>query len=85
MPHGALRWSELKWALAPPALYLAYALGRGAVDGWYAYWFLNPSTQTPAELAASIAGVLVLFTAVGAGVIALDSSLGGRKLPAATG
>ncbi|MBA3666448.1 MAG: Pr6Pr family membrane protein [Sphingomonas sp.] len=33
MPHGALRWRDLKWALLPPALYLAYALGRGAIDG----------------------------------------------------
>lgn len=79
MPHGELRWSDLKWALSPPALYLAYALGRGAIDGWYAYWFLNPSAQTPGQLALSIAGVLALFSIIAAGAIALDHWLG-RKL-----
>lgn len=29
--------------LALPALYLGYAIGRGAVDGWYPYPFLDPS------------------------------------------
>lgn len=29
--------------LALPALYLAYAVGRGAVDGWYPYPFLDPA------------------------------------------
>lgn len=29
--------------LSLPALYLAYAVGRGAVDGWYPYPFLDPA------------------------------------------
>lgn len=29
--------------LALPALYLGYAIGRGAVDGWYPYPFLDPA------------------------------------------
>ena len=78
MPHGELKWSDLKWALAPPALYLAYALGRGAVDGWYAYWFLNPATQTVAELAMAIIGVLAVFALVAAGAIAFDRRMGGQ-------
>ena len=51
MPHGELKWTDLKWALAPPALYLAYSMTRGAFDGWYPYYFLNPALQTKAELA----------------------------------
>jgi hypothetical protein len=50
-----LRWREIGWALFPPALYAAYALARGAVDGWYAYWFLDPAQQSVPELLASIA------------------------------
>ena len=76
MPHGELRWGDFKWALAPPAFYLAYALARGAVDGWYAYWFLNPATQTIGELAISIAAVLLLFSVIAAAAIALDRRLG---------
>lgn len=79
MPHGELRWGDFKWALAPPALYLAYALARGAFDGWYAYWFLNPATQTIGELTISIAAVLLLFSVVAAAAIALDRRLGQTK------
>ena len=85
MPHGELAWSDFKWALAPPALYLAYALARGAIDGWYAYWFLNPSTQALAELAAAVVGVLGLFAIVAAGAIAIDRWWGGRARPAKVG
>ena len=78
MPHGELRWSDLKWALVPPSLYLTYALIRGAVDGWYAYWFLDPSAQTAGELAVSITGVLALFSMIAAAAILFDQKMGGR-------
>jgi len=71
-PHGALGRSDIKWALLLPALYLAYALTRGAVDGWYAYWFLNPGTQTLGALSLSIVGMLALFATVAALAIAVD-------------
>lgn len=80
MPHSELRWGDFKWALVPPALYLAYALARGAFDGWYAYWFLNPATQTIGELSISIAAVLLLFSAIAAAAIALDRRLGRTKV-----
>ena len=85
MPHGKLHWSDLKWALAPPALYLAYALARGTIDGWYAYWFLNPATQSVAELAVSIVSVLALFTVVAACAIAIDRWMGRRARLAEAG
>ena len=77
MPHGQLKWRDLKWALIPPALYLAYALSRGALDGWYAYWFLDPSAQSFGSLMLSIVGVLAVFAAVAATAIAVD-----RRFPA---
>lgn len=75
-PHGGLGWRDLKWALVPPALYLAYALARGAVDGWYAYWFLDPSAQSPGALGLSIAGVLAVFAIVAVIAIIVDRRLG---------
>jgi hypothetical protein len=72
MPHGELKWSDLKWALTPPALYLGYALGRGAIDGWYPYYFLNPTLQTGAELAVSILGTLAVFAIIAGSAIAVD-------------
>ena len=76
MPHGELRWSDLKWALTPPALYLAYAMGRGAIDGWYPYYFLNPTLQTGAELAVSILGTVAVFAVIAGSAIAVDMRMG---------
>lgn len=74
--HGELGWRDMKWALTPPALYLAYALGRGAIDGWYPYYFLNPTLQTTGELLVSILGTLAVFAVVAASGIAVDMRLG---------
>jgi hypothetical protein len=76
MPHGELRWSDLKWALTPPALYLGYSLGRGAIDGWYPYYFLNPMLQTGAELAVSILGTLAIFALIAGSAISVDIRMG---------
>jgi hypothetical protein len=74
-PHGGLGRRDIKWALLLPALYLAYALARGAMDGWYAYWFLNPANQTPVGLTYSILGMLALFAAVAAFAVAVDKRM----------
>ncbi len=66
--HEQLKWRDIFWALVPPVLYSLYALARGAVDGFYAYWFLNPATQAPAQIALSLA-VLVAAVAVIAAVL----------------
>lgn len=79
MPHGELRWSDLKWALAPPAVYLAYSMTRGAFDGWYPYYFLNPALQSAAELALGIAVTLFLFATIAGCAIAIDIRLGRRR------
>src|SRR5918994_2993118 len=71
-PHPGLPWREVGWALLPPGAYLAYALARGAIDGWYAYWFLNPAEQSSAELSASVAVVVAGFAAMAAALVALD-------------
>ena len=76
--HGGLRWRDVVWALAGPALYLAYALGRGAVDGWYPYYFLDPNTQGPGALLLSIVGVIAVFAVVAATAVAVDRRMGRR-------
>ena len=65
-PHFRYRWREVRWAVLPPLLYFVYALARGAIDGWYAYWFLNPAEQTPAELATSIAVIMAGLSIIAA-------------------
>ena len=71
-PHGSLDRKDFAWALAPPVIYAAYALARGAVDGWYAYWFLDPGTQSGGELFTSIVVMLAAWAVVAALLIAID-------------
>jgi hypothetical protein len=70
--HEQLRWRDLLWALVPPAVYVVYALARGAADGFYAYWFLNPATQTPAQMATGIAVLLVAVALIAAVLNIID-------------
>jgi len=77
-PHGALKWtSAIGFALWPLA-YCVYALVRGGFDGWYAYWFLNPSTTPLPLLALSILAQGAAFTIAGLLVIAADKAVAKR-------
>jgi len=78
-PHPGLKWREIAWALAWPLGYCVYALGRGAADGWYAYWFLDPSKQNPAQLMMSVAIMTCAFAVMAATLIAIDRWVAPRK------
>jgi hypothetical protein len=77
--HVALRWQDALWALLPPLAYCVYALARGAVDGWYAYWFLDPRALTLMQLGASMIVLLVAFLCLAFGLIAIDRWLASRR------
>jgi hypothetical protein len=66
LPRKGLEWPDVAWALVPPLLYCAYALARGAADGWYAYWFLDPSRQSAMGLFTSILLLSCGFSVVAA-------------------
>ena len=74
-----LQWREVGWALLPPALYAAYSLARGAIDGWYAYWFLDPAKQSMPELAVSIVVMIAGIAAVAAALIQLNRRLTAKR------
>jgi hypothetical protein len=75
-PHPRLGWNEIWWALLPPVAYVGYALIRGALDGWYPYWFMNPVTLTPAAFAMCIAILLGGFSFAAALLVAADRMIG---------
>jgi hypothetical protein len=77
-PHDGLRPRDIGWAILLPALYAFYALGRGAIDGWYAYWFLDPSRQGFAQLGQSIALLLAAVGLIAATLVAIYYWLGRR-------
>ncbi len=78
-PHGGISWRTAGTALVLPVGYVAYALARGAWDGWYAYWFLDPNSLTLWQMAASAAILFGVFLAVAALLIALDRWLARRR------
>jgi hypothetical protein len=75
-PNGSLGRRDFGWALVPPSLYAAYAMVRGTMDGWYAYWFLDPGQQAPLELAGSVALMIAGFALIAALLLLLDRWLG---------
>lgn len=77
-PHGALKWWNAVIFVLFPLAYCIYALVRGAIDGWYAYWFLDPGTTPLPLLALSIAAQSAAFVAAGLAVVALDKALAAR-------
>jgi hypothetical protein len=76
-----LEWREIGWALLPPALYAAYALARGAIDGWYAYWFLDPAKQSIPELLISIAAMVGGIAVIAVVLVALNRWLAPKPGP----
>lgn len=77
-PHGALKWTDAILCLIWPITYCAYALARGAFDGWYAYPFLDPSTTAPLQLLLNMVGMICLFAIAALVLVGVDKALGRR-------
>jgi hypothetical protein len=83
--HGQLRWRDSLWALLAPVGFFLYAMGRGALDGWYPYWFLDPVHLGSARLAIS---AVVLFSGFWVGallLVGIDRWLSRQPRPRASG
>jgi len=77
--HGGLDWREAGWAAVGPFVYCLYALARGAYDGWYPYWFLDPRALTGTQLAANVMLLLVALSIVALALVAVDKQLARRR------
>ena len=56
--RGVYRLSAAWLWVAYPLAYVAFSLARGALSGFYPYWFLNPTKSMP-DGVGSLGGVLV--------------------------
>ncbi len=74
--HGTPRWSDSFWTVAFPAAYCAYAMTRGAVDGWYAYYFLDPGKLPGGQFVLNIAGLLAVVIVIALVLVALKRLAG---------
>lgn len=76
--HGRLRTRHAFLAVTPALVYFVYALIRGAADGWYAYWFLDPSSLPPARMAINGVLLMLAFSMVALAFVRLDNWLAQR-------
>ena len=72
LPHGLLRFRDATAWLILPLCHAAWMFGRGAIDGWYPYGFLNVTYIGYPRALAMTAGFVLLFWVVGMGFICLD-------------
>ncbi len=80
-PRGALQWRFVPLWLLYPCGYLAYAIARGALDGWYAYPFINVAAIGYGRTFANALGLIVIFSIVGLLIVALDKVLARFLVP----
>jgi len=66
---GRTKIRDIGFWLAYPLVYLAGSLVRGLIDGFYPYWFINPTKPLP-DGAGSWLGVGAAMAIISAGVIA---------------
>jgi hypothetical protein len=76
-PRQQLAWGHM-WAVLPvPLLYCGWSLWRGAVEGRYAYFFIDVSVLGWNQAITNIAGFATLFVVLMLAAIAWDR----RRLP----
>ena len=75
-PKHTLRYQQLGYWLIYPLAYIIYALIRGAIVGFYPYFFVNPALAGGyGGVALYCLGVFVTFLVVGAGLVYLANRL----------
>jgi hypothetical protein len=70
-PKAALQWADAVRWLRYPLLYLVYALLRGAIDGWYPYFFIDASRLGYARTLTNAAALTLAMLAAGLLLIAV--------------
>jgi hypothetical protein len=79
VPKGTLRWTTpLVW-LIYPLVYLAVAMVRGAMSGWYPYPFINVSVLGYRAAILNALGLTVTFFIAGLALVAWDRQLGRQR------
>jgi len=75
VPKGILKWKDLIHWIYFPLIYLLYCLLRGALIGWYPYFFINVNELGYSRVFINIAMILALMLFGGALLIALNRLL----------
>jgi hypothetical protein len=79
VPKAELRVRQISYWQLYPIAYFAYALIRGAMDGWYPYPFLDVSTLGYARVAINAAVILLAFIAIASLLVVLGRGQARRR------
>jgi hypothetical protein len=78
-PHGSLTWKDAGFAALWPFGYAVYGLARGAFDGFYPYFFMDPTAASYPQIALNLVGLVVAFMLGATLLLLLSRALGRRK------
>ena len=79
-PVNGLRWRDTAYALILPAVYCAYALARGTLDGWYAYPFLDAGKLGAGQFTLNAIGLGIAFWAMAIALMAIARRVNGTAM-----
>jgi len=79
VPKGRLSVRIIPSWLIFPIAYLGWSLARGAVDGWYPYYFIDAGKLGYAVMARNALVVTALFALVALVIVGFDRLLGQRR------
>lgn len=80
-PHGQITWRAALTAAAWPLGYVVYAMARGALDGFYAYYFLDPTQAGLGDMAVNIGALTLAFVAGALLLTGVDAAMARRAKP----
>jgi hypothetical protein len=79
-PRGELTWGDALFAALWPGAYCAYGLTRGALDGFYPYFFMNPATAPWPNVLTNVTGLVAAFIVAALLLVGFDRR-GVRRQP----
>lgn len=77
--HGALNWRDAAFAALWPLAYAVYGLIRGAFDGFYPYFFMDPTAATYGRIAVNLTGLVIAFLLGALLLVGVSRALGRRQ------
>ncbi len=78
-PHGGLKWRDAAFAGLWPLAYAIYGLTRGAFDGFYPYFFMDPTSASYGQIAINVVGLFLAFLVGALLLIGISRALARRK------
>lgn len=80
-PHGRFRWGLLPLMLLIPVAWLAFAMARGAISGFYPYFFMDVTEVGYAAASLNILGIVIFALVLASVFVTLDKGIARVSAP----